>query len=74
MPDPKASPRYYLYSGDVTQFGARVSTSDTLSGPWTKRDSKYTRNLPVLVISRHLLTDCVCCSGERRQRHGGGVG
>ena len=73
-PDPRATPRYYLYSvstrptttllqctvssvcigcigqsksgiiiwgclqGDVTQFGARVSTSNSLSGPWSRRE------------------------------------
>jgi hypothetical protein len=39
VPDPKPAgmPRYYLYSGDVTPHGARVSTSDSLRGPWSKR-------------------------------------
>ena len=36
-PDAKASPRYYLYSGDVTPHGARVSSSDSIEGPWSAR-------------------------------------
>ena len=35
---PSGSPRYYLYSGDVTPHGARVSQSDSLSGPWSRRE------------------------------------
>lgn len=38
MPDPTASPRYYLYSGDVEVNGARVSTAESLSGPWSRRE------------------------------------
>ena len=38
MPGENASPRYYLFSGDVTPHGARVSSSDSLHGPWSRRE------------------------------------
>eukprot|EP01047_Picozoa_sp_COSAG01_P066739 COSAG01_NODE_9274_length_2496_cov_1.989153_2_plen_244_part_00 len=37
-PLPNHTPRYFLYSGDVTLHGARVSHSNSLDGPWSARE------------------------------------